>query len=217
MSRILLVSILLTVVYSWEEFKRALFVFFKGFLLRRDTGRYFAAHVDQFVSMAVIFVTVPLGLSYLLLSGIQSDTTYLYAGFALVLVSVVAFLAGTWARFSLLGKSLSLTSVFYPKLASFAEAGGLPRLAFVKFATLLSLPAFIGFLTRHFSTAVLPKTELLPSIDLLVAVLIVALFARICIDVLERHFRSHRLKKVFGYYRIVLGIILAAILLAGQA
>lgn len=216
MTRVVVISLLLTVIYSWEECKRAARVLFFGLLRRRAPGKYYAAHLDQWVSILIMFATIPLGLSLLLTNGGNVFTKMTYLLGLLLAVSAVAAFSGALLRhIYFIGAPLRFSSIAAPMIALFAETAVLPRKTLAKFAVYLALPPLTGLTLRAAHGFAGTPSELLPNINLLIVVLVIALFLRVAIDFLETHFRLYCLKQLSAFVRVAAGIALVASLALG--
>lgn len=221
MIKVLAVSILLTAVYSWEEFKRTIWVLLYGAARKQKPLRYYAAHADRFVSIAVMLFTVPLGLLYLA-GGSQSLAVKLsLLTFGLLGVSAVAAASSIIARNFKLASygfekispiSFSLASLVAPTFAVFSDVTLLPRKILSRFAFLLSLPPAIGFGLKYMTDRAIPSAELLPHTDALIFILVGALFAQMTISLLGPLLGRFRYRRLSVYFRIILGIILSSAL-----
>lgn len=216
MTRLLAVSILLTVVYSWEEFKRAVRVLFYRVVIRKRPlfGDHGAVRVDKAVSTLVIFATVPAGLMYLLAGpGVMWQKVGILA-VALVGVSMIALASSVLMKKSnVLSAGFSAVSLFYPLAGVAGGAAVLSRRMLAKFALYLSIPPAAGLLLRFTTIYSGPPEEILPNLDILIMVLMGALFAQIAAEFLSLHFRLYKFTKLFSYYRVALGVLLAWFLL----
>ena len=226
MINILTLSILLTLVYSWEEFKHTLKTLIRVVIYRnRNPIEYYQGNLDKFVGTLIMIGAVPIGLTFYLTSG--QPSLYKLGWLALILFTISLIASGSGIFLRRLQRSkhyegtekMIMTGYSVLGLISpiFRMFGGLDRSngrTIAKFAFTLSVPPLIGFAFKYLSdNSVHPS--LIPQIDVLIFVLIVALFAQIAADFLNLHFRSYGLRKLSHYWRVVLGIILAAILLMG--
>ena len=214
MIRLLFLSILLTSVYSWEDLKRSTRLIFGKILRRRfrANSTLESRQLDEKVTIAIMAASLPMGLIFFLL--VDDDffvrLTYLTGVmFGLVIVSVLCsslfrYVQTLPALFSGLGKNAPVVGVF-------ASAVVLPRMVFAKFIFFLALPFETGVVLKLFSGT----GQFLPNHDLLIKVLIGALLIRVAIELLEWAFRWHALPRLFSYFRVVLGIILVWLMLAG--
>ncbi|OGE74530.1 MAG: hypothetical protein A3K06_02175 [Candidatus Doudnabacteria bacterium RIFCSPHIGHO2_01_52_17] len=225
MERLILVSILVTIVYSWDDFQRILRILFYAILRKQRPAQILAANSDRLVSIILVFATLPIGLSYLLAGHGPFLPKLLLVGFGFLVISFVAFLASSVAKYyrvafaldgtlKLASFGFTLGSLVAPVLASLAEPSILPRRLFAKLAVFLSLPPLIVVLLKVLNYHYAPE-ELLPNIDVLLQVLLVALFARIAIEFLSHYLRILRFHSFSGYFRVVLGVVLSSILLLG--
>lgn len=221
MIKLILLSILLTVVYSWEEFKRAARVLLYGILRKQKPLTAFAGHIDEFVSLAVIFATVPAGLMYFLASSQNFFQNLLWLSVTLLSVSAVAAGAGTFARrlryaslYSGADKifpvAFSLGGFVSPVMSAFSNAAYLPRKTLAKFAAIMSIPPLAGLALKRANGATDPM--LIPNIDALIVVLVGALFIQIISGALKDFLGSYRFRKLSAYFRIVLGIALTGLI-----
>lgn len=225
MLKLLLVSLLLTIVYSWEEFKRAFLTVLFG-LLKKNPGRYYSAHLDQFVGTIVMVAAVPLGLVYFLGSrqALPNKLFWLFAG--LLAISLVSAGSAIFIRrLKIVGQAAgaekiiplvySLLGFLSPGFQVFTGVGSHQRRALAKLAFFLSLPALAGLVIKYLIGYAAPPNQLLPNLDVGIVTLVGALIIRIVVEFLEQFFRLYRLETLFSYFRVVLGIALAAILTLG--
>ena len=216
MARILAISILLLVVYSWEDLKwilrRLAFSIFKG---RNDPGkRTRALKLDERVGILVLLATVPIGLFYFISQADNLFAKLAWIGGILVALAIVAILSEILLRRTQVTTPLvGIVSLFSPMFATVAETAYLPRKVLAKFALLLSLPVFGGLLIHRVSS--LAPESLVLRLDLLTIVLVGSLLLRLTVELLEYYFHLYNLEKLFSYYRVALGIALAIILLEG--
>lgn len=223
MLRMIVISLLITVVYSWNEFRRSVWVLLYGLLRRKRPLKYYSLHTDKLVGTLVTLATIPIGLTYTLFGPGNLSTKLAWMGGGLLLVSLLASGSSLFVRrLRLLGAyegierivpiSFSLAGLLSPTFRLFTNLTALPRKVLVKTTFLLSLPAFAGFVLARWNRNLVPG-ELLPNMNLLLQVLVAALFARIIVEILEQYFHLYRLEKLFSYFRVVLGIMLAAIII----
>src|SRR3989344_3272350 len=227
MIRILILSLLFTIVYSWEDFKRTLKILFLG-LLKRDPGYYYMSRLDQMVGTLVLIATIPIGLTYFLVSDRPILPKLAILAITLLLVSFLAAASGGVARWAMVTRrtegsrkiipiTLAIGSLFSPLVAIFSGAGALHRSHLAKIALLLSLPPLVGLVIKGLLTRSNPPELLIPNYDALITLLVGALIIRIVIEILERFFRLYSLERLFSYVRILLGIALAATMILGLA
>lgn len=224
MLRLLAISVLLTIVYSWEDFRQMIRVLAAG-LLKRDPGHYYLSRLDQLVGTLVLLATIPFGLAYFLVS--RQPLGYRLAMLAMQLLAFAVTAAGVRTLLFWMNETsdsagparyvplvLALGGMFSPVAHLFS---GSPRYrgTLAKFAFLMSIPPLVGLLLQGLLRYSSPTGNYLPNLDLLVGFLVGALFIRITIEFLERYFRLYRLEGLFSYVRIVLGIALAATLALG--
>ena len=218
MTRILLVSLLLAVIYSWEELKRAVRVIFYRLVFGKKKlfGKDGAIRTDQIVSTMVVLATLPVSLTYLLASG--DDPWRKLGTMALVLLGVsgVAIFSGVMTRgLNLLQAELSFSGLVSPMMSVVSGAAVLPRKLLSRFTLYLSIPPAVGLIMRYVANYSAASADLLPNLDVLILVLVGALFLQIAASLLERYFRLFVFHILFSYYRIALGVVLAWVLLAG--
>lgn len=226
MTRLILVSLLLTAVYSWEEIKHAVKVLIYGFLRRPRPLRYHGAHIDQFVGVLIMLAIVPISLTYFLASETNIWQKLGYVALALLAISAAAAGSGLMLRrlrylhtydggTKIIPIVFSVAGLVTPAVRIFSGIDILPRKVLAKFAFLLSLPPLLGLVLKNSVAAAVPRPELLPNLNILIIVLTAALFARIAAEFLESHFRLYRLERLFPYFRVLIGILLAVALLGG--
>jgi len=222
MLKILLLSTLLTAVYSWEEIKHTLLMLVRYFLRKQNKIRFYRGRTDKLVGSLIMIASVPLGLSFFAAS--QSElipkllglSIFLVAGSALAAGAATAlgrlrFSAGVAGQEKALAVAYSALGLISPIFGMFRGQGRQDQKMLAKFALLLSLPPIAGAFLK-FETKTSPEI-LIPNTDALITILVLSLFLRIGVDFLEKYFKTAKLKTLFSYYRVVLGIVLSAILL----
>lgn len=226
MLRVLSLSILLTAVYSWEDLKRTIRIIAYGLAGRKHPGYYYLSRLDRMVGTLVLTATIPIALTYYLVSPGTVGVKLFWLAFQLVLFTVLAAGAGTFVRWVRASKhfhgkektiplTLSVAGLVAPVFALFGGGSAVEHRPLLKFAFLMSLPPLAGLLLYKLVHYHPTYTSLLPNIDNLIALLVVALFMRITIEVLERYFKLYRLERVFSYFRILLGIALITTIALG--
>lgn len=223
MLRMILISILLTVVYSWDEFRRSVWVLLYGLFRKKHPLKYYSYKSDKLVGTLVMLATVPVGLTYILFGSGNTWNKLAWIGSGLLLISLLA--AGSAVlvrRLRYLGAyegveriipiTFSVAGLLAPIFRLFTDFTTLPRKVLVKMTFFLSLPSFLGLSLERLNRNAVPA-ELLPNMNLLLEVLVAALFVRITVEFLEQYFRLYRLNRLFSYFRVVLGIVLASVLL----
>lgn len=223
MARIVLISILLTLVYSWEELKQAVRVLFYRLLRQKRPTRYYTLHLDQFVGTLVLLATIPISLAYFLASQENFLAKLGWLALSLLVISLAAAGSGIFLRRlqylkayegfnKIVPLTFSVAGFVSPFFQLFNSSAILPRNVLAKFAFFLSLPPLAGLFLKHLVNSSSPQA-FLPHQDILIYILVVALFMRLVIEFLERYFRLYRLEKLFSYFRVILGIILAVLIL----
>lgn len=226
MIKIILTSILLTLVFSWEECKRAFRTVIFGLLRRRDPKKFYSQHLDRFVGTLILLATIPLGLTYFLLSSGNFFHRLWVLALQLLVVSLVATGSEKFVFWITESKKtqghektipiiFAILEFFSPIFHPFSGLDGQQRKILASFAFWLSLPPLAGLLLGLIHGEV-TKNGGLPQIDAGIALLVGSLFIRITVDFLEAAFRLYALEKVFAYYRMLLGIVLIALMLFGN-
>lgn len=225
MAKILLVSILLMLVYSWEEFKYSA-KFFLRFLIYRNkrSPASYPKAIDRFVSMSISLAVIPIGLAFFLEAHTFSAKNLILLAASLLGVAMVAWfsafvtkrLAGL-SYYEQMGAgalaAYELASLVSPTMRWFADFDLLERKALSKFALYLSLPAFVGLALKFILGQSYIDARFMPALDVLIQILVMALIINVAIAFLEKNFRAHRLTKVSHFFRILLGIVLATVLI----
>jgi hypothetical protein len=219
-------SILLTVVYSWEDLKHLARRVARILARSREPIKIVVSNLDKLVGTLVMLGTFPATLLFFVSSGKTFFANLIYAAAGLLLVSVVA--AGVSAVLKraplameyggaagLIPIGFSAVTLFFPTFRMASNLSLLPRRTLAQFSFLLSLPLLLGFVLGKVAGVASAGEEYLPNIQILILVLIAALFMRISSNFLGKHFRLYQLNGWFSYFRIALGIVLGTILLLG--
>lgn len=219
MSKLILLSILLTVVYSWEDLKRLLLIVIRSKV--RNKSIFYDLRLDQFVATMLMFAILPLSLMYFLAS--EATLTHKLAWMAaeLLVISCLAYGLGIFVnRMRLLSyasgiEKISVVAYSVMGLMSptvrWIDPWSIERKLIVKFTFLLSLPALAGLALRVANSHT--DRELLPHLDLLINIMVGGLIINIAVEFLEKHFRSYRHAKLSTYLRIVLGLVIGLVLI----
>ncbi|OGE81321.1 MAG: hypothetical protein A2826_02065 [Candidatus Doudnabacteria bacterium RIFCSPHIGHO2_01_FULL_43_23] len=227
MFKLILVSILLTLVYSWEEIKRTIFVLFRG-ATKNDTRGYYAYRIDQMVGTLIMLAAVPIGLTWLLASEGSLLPRLGWLALILLVISLLATGTGIFVRRMRMARgtegaekmipiAFAVLGLFSPLFQSVNNFSGLPRSVIGKFAFTLALPPLAGFVIKSVNDSVVTEAALLPHLDALTILLVVALIIQITAEFLRQFFRAYRLEKFFSYFRVILGICLITVMLVGLA
>ncbi len=180
--KILALSILLTLVYSWEEFKYTLRALVRGLIFRNQNPvQYLQGNIDKFVGTLIMIATIPIGLTFYLTS--QEPSVYKLGWLALILfaISLVAAGSGIFLRRlrytqqyegteAVIMTGYSILGLLSPAFRMF---GGLDRSnsrTIGKLAFTLSIPPLIGFGFKYLADNSVEQV-LIPQIDALIFVL----------------------------------------------
>ena len=260
MGKILVVSILLTLIYSWEEFKSSIKFFLRCLIYpapfpktrppRRTAGlgdqnrlsagfntpteRYgiyrekghvvYPKDIDRLVSMSISLVAIPIGLTLFLETHPFTTKNLLILAAGLLGIALAAMLASAIARrfvglpyYQQIGPSaflaVSLASLVSPSARFLADFDLVERKALSKLALFLSLPALLGLALKFILGQSYVDTQFLPALDLLIEILVMALFVRVTISFLEQHLHSPQIRRFSHLFRILLGVLLSAALI----
>ena len=215
MSRLILFILLITVVYSWEEFKHVLLVLWSRLRNKHSTHQKNSAS-DSVVSDILIVATIPFTLAFLLLSEGSIIQKFLVIFGELIILGLA--LKG-WEEYSrrrhftrdyegadiYIAHAFSLIGLVSPswKFATKA-AGKTSRTA--SYIFVLSLPLlfglFLAWAAQTYGSDVLDQ-----HLDLLIQIAVLGLVMSITIEVLEKMFKLYRLH-MSGLLRILLGLVI---------
>ena len=224
MGKILVVSILLALVYSWEEFKSSV-KFVLRLLIYRDMRRVaYPKAVDRLVSMSISLGVIPIGLALFLEVHPFSAKNLIILAISFLGIAVAAMLASAIARrlagppyYQQFGTSafmaVSLASLILPNLRFLADIDLVERKALSRFALFLSLPALVGLTLKFILGQSYINTQFLPALDLLIQILVMALLVSVTVSFLEQHLHSSRMRRFSHLFRILLGVLLSVALI----
>ena len=213
MIRLIEATILITVVYSWEDLKRTL-VWSMRSILRQKNKTYTSNNYDQIVGTALVLATLPANLVYLLLGEgalmiklLVVLSELLLIGLLVEVVEVFIHLAnaqphqtGIWVMISsvLIGAAQP-TVRLAGQIISHKEL-------FTSYLRHLIFPILFGiglkFWVDHYGSDVVAAHS-----DTLVGIAVAGVVINVTIELLERFFRRHRIP-LSAYFRIVLGLLL---------
>ena len=225
MVKILLFSILLAVVYSWDDVVRLFRTILYG-LFRHDPLQYYQNHTDRLVGPIVITATLPITLVGLLASRPLSLKTFAIAAITLLIVSIIAAGSGVFVRRMRIFRGAVVkeksAAIAYAILGLLSPLASpmllyeiLPRAELARITFWLALPPLTGIAIAYGNRATEAPGQLLPHLDALTLLLVVGLIAMLATKLLARAFQSYKIEGLFSYIRIVLGIILATVVVIG--
>lgn len=203
MSRLLLLSTIITVVYSWEEFKAVLLYAIRGSRTRQGNIR-----LDRAVGNAVLLATAPASIVWLL-SGAGSLITRLgviliHLGVVLVLMEGIRLIRSRYVP-----DAAMLVSYASGRSDFFSQFVGGSRMIAI-YVRALVWPVLIGIMLKT-ATDEWGYSAIDNQIDTLVLVAVAGLVMNVTITFLTKFFRYSRFG-LFEYFRILLGIALFALL-----
>lgn len=219
MNRLILLGVLLTVVYSWEDLKRFLWLIVRSKARNKKTTH--SLKLDQFVATALMFATLPISLSYLLVSERSLSSKLLLMAGQMMLISVFVFgleiFSNRMRRLSYATGAEKIAVVSYSLLGLVSPAikwidpWSIEKRLIIKFTFFLSLPALVGLALNYLTSWHLDSG--LPNMDLLIRIAVMGLITIIAIEFLEKYFRLSRYATLFSFLRIVLGLLIGASLI----
>ncbi|OGE82490.1 MAG: hypothetical protein A3B10_00240 [Candidatus Doudnabacteria bacterium RIFCSPLOWO2_01_FULL_44_21] len=215
MNRLILVSVLITIVYSWEDLKRILISVLKS-VLKQTHHQTANHHLDQIVGIALILATIPANLAYVLLTEGPLLTKLIVLLVELLLIGLIAEITNL-----LIEKNQARHTSFIVFLGTFAVGivspvfsifGGImhERRLFASYLRHLMFPILFGLILKYLSNR-LGILELTNRIDNLISIAVIGLIISITIEYLEQHFRSVHWH-LSAYFRVILGVVVLLIL-----
>ncbi len=216
MTRLYLLILLLTVVYSWDELKSALVVIFR----RRNQNSNQNFENDTLVADIVLIATVPFSLAYLILSlgslGLKLlvvTAEILILGFIFKGLEIYRLrrrftqsYEGTDKIIAIVFSLLGLVSPSWKFATRTIRASGHTS----QYLFALGLPLLSG-LALAIAVRKLGPEEFISRLDPLIAVATLGLVLNVTIEILEKIFRSHKFQ-MMSLMRIVLGIVIIFVL-----
>lgn len=217
MNRLILATLLITVVYSWEDLKQTLIRSARS-ILKRKHRPHVENNIDEVVGTALILATLPSNLVLLLITPGSLMAKLLVVLTELLLIGLVVKIVE-----KILGQSRSahqspgiwvaiqdiIVSLPSPSLRVASSIMSNKRL-FGTYLKHLTIPILFG-IGLKFLTDRLGLEAVQAHSDMLIGVAIGALMIAITIQLLEKFFRSNNLR-LFSYFRIALGVLILAVL-----
>jgi hypothetical protein len=206
MVKVVLFILLLTVVYSFEQFLDVITVFLFRLLKRHKTPKDYY-YIDQAVGSLLIFATFPIGLAYWLASPGILTTKLIVVVIQLIAAAGLIYSLQHISRYGAEIGSLASHLVSSPLKGLFAPNHD--QRVIGRYIISLCVPllgAVFLKLSMKDNTLVLQDR-----IDQLITVALYGMFISVAIKFLEEHFRLYRLH-LFGYFRILLGIVIILLL-----
>jgi hypothetical protein len=219
MTRLILLILLITLVYSWDEFNQAILALWRKFRRHKHQNIQLTSS-DALISDVVVIATLPLNLAYLLIS---SDNLVKKLFIILIEFLILILLLRGLEEFH---KRENFTKK-YSELNRFAALGfsilGLVsptwRLAsntvdktlnFGRYLSAYLIPLLIGiFLAWAVRTTGADQSPQL--LNVLIEIAVFGLILNITIEILEKMFRLYRFH-LSGLFRVLLGIVLIFLL-----
>ena len=222
MSKLVTLSILIAIVYSWEDLKRFLWMIIRSKARNKNTTR--SLHLDQFVATVLMFVSLPISLMYFLTSEIDLGHKLIFIAVELLLISILAWSLGIFLnrlrllKFASGAEKIGVVAYSVMGLVSpglrWVDPWNIERRLIAKFTLFLSIPALVGLALKQLVNWS-PATEALPNLDFLIQIAVAGLMINVTVEFLERHMRRHRWVYLSAYLRIVLGIAIGFALIRG--
>ncbi|HYC79743.1 MAG TPA: hypothetical protein VEC17_01830 [Candidatus Binatia bacterium] len=217
MSRILLFSILLVVVYQFDELLKML-----NYILLRVTRKEYRKLVldsDRYVGTVLAIIGMPLALNYLLVSDQPLQMKLLIIAFLYVLFTILASGVTVFNKRlkhveqygQLVGMTYAVAGLFQPVIRTVPWYSGHATKELAKLGFLFCIPAFIGWGFKTYYDNNLFETEMVKYMDTAIIVMVGGLFVIITVKSLEKYLSKANLNYL-GYLRIVLGAVLSVIL-----
>jgi hypothetical protein len=222
--RLLLFSVLLTIVYSWEEIKLVLLKSWRRWEGKRSFYDY-GDGSDKFVGLSLMYMAIPLTLIHYL--GSEKEPLLKLTILSAELLAIALFSAGLRIlsnRTRIIGKyqgmekvgavGFALAGMVSPTFLMFRRHAVTEHDLVGRFALFLSLPALAGLALAYVSPKDIITGDILPNINVLNAVMVGGLFINISVRFLEKHFRLNSFD-IMSYGRIALGVFILAVISEG--
>lgn len=220
MERLLLLILLLTVVYSWEESKYVLVAIWSK-ITRRNQNYQKNIEADVLVSDIVMIATIPLSLAYLIMTdqSLPTKLIVLLGEFLLLGLLIKGLQEYQWRRRftrhyegfdKFVAVSYSLLGLVAPAVG-FASNMVHSAVRPGKYLLSLIMPLGSG-LALAIAVRYLGMEEFVSRSDELIAIATIALIMNVTIEVLEKIFRSNRMH-IGSLLRVALGIMIIFVLM----
>lgn len=212
MSRLILTTLLFTIVFSWEDMKRSL-VWVLGSFKKQKNNYNYDARIDEIVGLAIIFATLPANLVYLLIGDGSLlvklaiiFTELLLIGVLAEILEIIATRAKKYRHSEVLSLAGTfILGIFTPTFRSLITLTHYRKL-FGIYLRHLAVPITFGIslkvLTNKFGPDYIQK-----NLDPLIITVIAAMFLMMTTEILENFFRFYPMR-LPSYFRIALGIVI---------
>lgn len=221
MIKSIILSLLLVFVYQFDELASGAHAIWAR--IRHKKYHRLAAETDHYVGTALTIALMPLLLNYAFATegDLVPKLLFLFAVyiiFALLMTGVGRFVSELeksrrYHGFTMvIAAGMVVGRMFVPHIAYVPWETGRERLTYAKLAFLLSLPPLLGLAFKYAYGTTSYETEVSNYFDALIIVMIGGLFINFVIHALEHYFARANLS-MMGYFRIVVGIGVALLLL----
>jgi hypothetical protein len=217
MAEIITLSILLVLIYQFDEVVRVLYLAVSK--ARHKRYKDVLPDTDQLVGTALGLAVMPFLLNYLVTSDKSLLFNLMVLGCLLLGFSVAAVIAGFFTRkFStlphyhnmsaLVSASYSVAAVFAPVLRMMPSFGGRAGKQFAKLAFFLSLPVLFGMLISIYFSG----EQFSSYMDILIVVMIAGAFMHFTANFLKSYVYRNRID-MMGLFRIAFGLGVAFVMI----
>jgi undecaprenyl pyrophosphate phosphatase UppP len=214
MVKLLLFTILILFVYQFDDVLRGLHLAVSK--IRNKKYKQLVLDSDRYVAMAMTIIGMPLALNYMLTSDHSLGLKFLYIGLTFLIFGILISGIGIFMKRlkhlsyyenvnMFAGSIYAIAGLFHPVMNYVPWHSGRDRVGLARFAMLLSIPPLVAILFRAYYDQYSFQAEFLRYIDVLLVVLVGALFMLLTIRMLSR-FLIHSNLNLAAYMRVVIGI-----------
>lgn len=223
MTKVFLLTLLLTVVYSWEEIKRSSRLALYGLLKKQKPEYFYNNHLDQYVSTIILLAVIPITFSYLLSNSENTTKTLFWIMVELIIVGLIVNGVGIFLKrikylneydgmYKFLGLGYSLLGLISPLGRTVSSLAVLDKNILSKSALSLTLPPVVGLMLKWLINHTGINAIFIFHLDQLIIIVVIGLFILTTIVFLKKYFWKFNLN-LSGLFRILLGILIMTILI----
>jgi hypothetical protein len=222
MGKLILLSILLSMIYSWEEIKKTLYVLARARFAKHIPKHYLEHHADQIVSTAVLLFAIPFTLSFHLVSSQNLLSSMLWIILELGAINLITrgLVRATRKlshgrlydeQYKFITAGSAVLGFVSPTWNALSALPSLEKKALTKFTLSLSYPLLVGIGLKFLVNSVGADFPIMEKLNALIVIAVIGLFLEVITSSLSAHLHRNKIS-LTSFARILLGIVIISVL-----